>query len=152
MESFERNINASISRLNSDTISTKASLLDLNHNMRVELKIDLNSKKILEADAQIVRAPFKICRSTVHLIKNIVGLMVERGIARKLSRILGGNSGCTHLFELTMEAIRFSSNILLGFGSVGTDEWIDREESDEEFIRKSKPYLKNMCLPFKEGK
>ncbi len=150
MTIYERNINTAVKEKSDKTFLTKASLLDLNHSIRVELEIDVESKTITEADALIVKAPFDICEKTIELMDRVVGLKIERGISKKLSKRLGSSSGCTHLFELTLEAVRLSSNIMLGFASVGSEEWIDRDQSDEEFIEEAMPYLKNACLPFKE--
>ena len=47
-EIYERNLNVSVSKLNDTEIFTKASLLDLNHNIRVELTVDIVSKTIME--------------------------------------------------------------------------------------------------------
>ena len=61
-EIYERNLNVSVSSLDDDTILTKASLLDLNHNIRVELTVDTRSKKIVKAAARMVKSPFAIWR------------------------------------------------------------------------------------------
>ena len=148
MEIYERNINASVRRDDDEHIQTKASLLDLNHNMRVEIKVNIASREIVDARAQMVKSPFKICQKTVRFVNGLKGLKIERGITRKMSEILGKSSGCTHLYELSVEAVRLSSNVMLGF-ETGDMEWRERKLSDEEFIEKSKAFLANSCLPFK---
>jgi hypothetical protein len=148
MEIYERNINASVSRDGEDQIRTKASLLDLNHNMRVEIRVRIQDRTIVGADAQMVKTPFAVCHSTASFVKNLVGLKIERGITRKLSNLLGRSEGCTHIYELCVEAVRLSSNVLLGF-EVGDEEWRERRLSDDEFIARAKGFLANSCLPFK---
>ena len=59
-EIYERNINVSVSKLGEREILTKASLLDLNHNIRVELTVDVPSKTIVSVQAQMVKSPFSI--------------------------------------------------------------------------------------------
>ncbi len=149
MERYKRTIEVAVERLDNNLISTKASLQDINHNMNVNLKINIKSKEIIEAKAHFVEAPFKICNDTAKLIGKVVGLKVERGIAKKLATRLGKSTGCTHLFELTLEAVRFSSNVMLGIASIGGAEKIGKEISDEEVIQRSMPFLKNACLPYK---
>lgn len=149
MDIYERNINASVRRYDQDHIITKASLLDLNHNMRVEIKVRIPDRLIVEATAQMTKTPFVICDQTAKFISNMVGLKIERGITRKLSSLLGRSEGCTHLYELAVEAVRLSSNVILGFAT-GDEEWRNRRLSDEEFIARAKEFLKNSCLPFKE--
>ena len=148
MEIYERNINASVRRDDDEHIRTKASLLDLNHNMRVEIKVNIKDRIIVEAQGQIVKAPFQVCGQTVKFVKNIEGLKIERGVTRKMGGLLGKSEGCTHLYELAVEAVRLSSNVLLGF-ETGDVEWRERRLTDEEFIEKSKNFLANSCLPFK---
>jgi len=149
MEIYERNINASVRRDEDDFIVTKASLLDLNHNMRVEIKVRISDRTIVDAGAQMVKTPFMICGQTARFANNMVGLKIERGVTKKLSDLFGHSEGCTHLYELSVEAVRLSSNVLLGF-ETGDQEWRDRRLSDTEFIVKAKEFLKNSCLPFKE--
>ncbi|MFN3821872.1 MAG: DUF2889 domain-containing protein [bacterium] len=149
MDIYERNINAAVRRWDDDHIVTKASLLDLNHNMRVEIKVRLSDRTIVDASAQMTKTPFTICDQTAQFVQNIVGLKIERGITKKLSQILGRSEGCTHLYELAVEAVRLSSNVILGFAT-GDEEWRRRKLSDEEFIQRAKEFLKNSCLPFRE--
>ena len=148
-EIYERNINVSVSKVSEELILTKASLLDLNHNIRVELTVSVPTKTIRDAKAVMVKSPFKICQLTLNKMQNVVGLEIERGIHGKLVHVLGRADGCTHLVDLTMEAVRLSANVLLGF-SRQDEEWRDRKLSDEEFITQVKPILKNSCLPFKD--
>ncbi|MBC8465869.1 DUF2889 domain-containing protein [bacterium] len=148
MEIYERNINASVRRDDDEHIITKASLLDLNHNMRVEIKVNIKTRTIIEAKGQMVKSPFKMCGQTINHVKNMIGMKIERGITRKLGEAFGRSSGCTHLLELGTEAVRLSSNVLLGF-ETGDIEWRERRLPDEEFIEKAKGFLANSCLPFK---
>ena len=151
MEIYERNINASVSRDGADHIRTKASLLDLNHNMRVEIRVCVADREIVEANAQMTKTPFKVCTQTMKFVKNLEGLKIERGITRKLSQLLGRAAGCTHLYELAVEAVRLSSNVMLGF-EVGDEEWRERKLSDAAFIKMAKSFLADSCLPFKTEK
>ena len=150
MEIYERNINISCSELDEGRLKTKASLLDLNHNMRVVITIEKHSRMIVDADARMVKIPFDVCQLTAARIKNIIGFTIERGINKRLGDALGRSEGCSHLFELALEAVRLSSNILLGFSHM-EEEWRDRHNlSEQEFIDQAKPFLKNTCLPFHE--
>ena len=150
MEIYERNINVSCAMLENGNLRTKASLLDLNHNMRVELVIAQESRTIIDARAHMVKVPFHVCMLTTSRLDNIIGFRIERGINRRLGDALGRSEGCSHLFELALEAVRLSSNILLGFSHM-EEEWRDRRMDDEAFIEKAKPFLKNSCLPFYES-
>ncbi len=148
MEIYERNINASVRREDDAHIITKASLLDLNHNMVVEIRVRISDRIIVNAEGRITKAPFHICNQTVRFVGNLAGLCIERGITKRISALLGRSEGCTHLYELSVEAVRLSSNVILGFAT-GDEEWRERRLPDEEFIARAKTFLANSCLPFK---
>jgi hypothetical protein len=148
-EIYERNINVSVSRLNEHEILTRASMLDLNHHIRVELKIELTTETIVDTRAQMVKVPYELCQLTLSNIKKLIGLKIERGINKNIVNALGHAEGCTHMVDLSMEAVRLSANVMVGLTKVG-DEWFNGVGSDEERIARVKPILKNSCLPFKE--
>ena len=149
-EMYERNINISVSRKNDDEIVTKASMLDLNHLITVELVIDVPSETIVGATAQMPKVPYGICQFTLKNIEKVAGLKIGRGIHKELADRLGHADGCTHMVDLAMEAVRLSANVIMGLTKVGT-EWFDQGTlTEEEMIGRVKPWLKNSCLPFKE--
>jgi hypothetical protein len=149
MDVYERNVHTSVSQVDDDHIMTRASLLDLAHNMTLQLKIRVSDRMIVEARGSMIKVPFEICRQVFDKIDGIVGLRIERGIAEKLSDKLGKSSGCTHLVELAVAACRISSNAMLGF-MIGGQEWVEKKIPDEVFHERAMPFLKNSCLPFKE--
>ncbi len=147
---YERNINVAVARKSEREIVTKATMLDLNHHIRVELTIDLRDETITDADAQMTRVPHSICHLTLNNIRKIVGLRIQRGIQRELADRLGHADGCTHMVDLAMEAVRLSANVMVGLTKVGP-EWFDRGElSEQEMIARIRPFLRNTCLPFKD--
>jgi Protein of unknown function (DUF2889) len=145
---YERNINVAVTKLSADTIKTKSSLLDLNHNMRVDLVIRVSDREIIDARCQMVKVPFDVCSLTAHHIKKIIGLRIERGVTKQMRSLLAGARGCTHLYELSIEAMRMSSNVLMGFATGDEKEWRERRMTDAEFIDRAKEFLKDSCLPF----
>jgi len=147
-EIYERNINVAVTRIDEELVRTKASLLDLNHNMRVDLVVRVTDRTILDARCQMVKTPFQVCVATGHKIKTVIGMKIERGITRKMRPLLSGPSGCTHLYELTVEAVRMSSNVMMGFATGDEREWRERRITDEEFISRAREFLKDSCLPF----
>jgi len=148
-EIYERNINITVSRQNEREIVTRASMLDLNHHIRVELTIDLPTEMIVGADGRMVKVPYGLCQLTLPNMNKLVGMKIERGINKKIVNALGRSEGCTHIVDLSMEAVRLSANVMVGLTKVG-DEWFHPVGSDEEQIARVKPILKNSCLPFKE--
>ena len=149
MQIYERNINSTVTRLDQDQILTQASLLDLNHSMRVALTVNIKSRVITDAKAEMLKTPLHICNSTASLMEQLKGCKVERGINKKLLSVLGSQEGCTHLYELSLNAVRLTFNVLIG-QQFNWDEWLTKTSSDEEFIKAAMPHLKGACKPFKE--
>ncbi len=146
---YERNINVAVSRKNENEIVTKATMLDLNHHIRVELTINLLDQTILDAHAHMTKVPYSICQLALINIKKLIGLKIQRGIHSKLVDTLGHADGCTHMVDLAMEAVRLSANVMVGLTKVGP-EWFDRGDlTEQQMIERVKPVLKNTCLPFK---
>lgn len=148
MKIYERNINATVRKCDDLYLIVETSLLDLNHSMRVELKINTQNDIIESAIAEITKAPLKICEYPLSQIKKLEGLKIERGINRKLVEAVGGPNGCTHLYELSLNAVRLIFNVKLGM-SFDWQQWTSRTIPDDEFLTKAKPVLKGSCYPFK---
>ena len=119
--------------------------------MRVALTIHRHTRIIENASARILKAPLKICNSTEQLMNGLIGLKLERGINRQLIRVLAKADGCTHLYELTLNAVRLSFNVLIGM-DFNWSEWITRSIPEDEFIAKALPYLEGSCRPFEKKK
>lgn len=149
MQIYERNINSTVTRIDAEHIVTQASLLDLNHSMRVLLTVNIKTRLITKADAQILKAPLQVCGSTTELITKLNGIKIDRGINRTLVEVLGHQDGCTHIYELALNAVRLTFNVLIG-QKFDWDEWLTKTLSDEDFVKKAMPYLKGACRPFKE--
>jgi hypothetical protein len=146
---YERNLNSSVRKIDETHILVETSMLDLNHSMRVELKINTKTNVIEDAVSETTKVPLKACAVPQNLIKQVIGLKIERGINRRLIQILGGGEGCTHLYELTLTSVRLTFNVLMGL-RYDWDQWVSRSLSDEEFTQQATPHLKGSCYPFKK--
>ncbi len=149
-ELYQRNINVTVERGDDpDYIIVHSSLLDLDHSIRFSMKVHARTKRIEQASAQMIRVPFRKCRETLSLTEKIAGLVIERGINRKLADALGHDTGCMHLVELSMTAARMAAAVLVE----AQRGLVDREHfealSEEERIAIGMPFLKNTCLVFR---
>ena len=109
MEILERNINTQAKKLDDDTILVKSSILDLHHNMFFEMEIDFGTKEIKSVKADMIKVPYPECKNALVNVHKIVGLKLERGLAKKMAEILGKNTGCTHMLEIALTASRTAS-------------------------------------------
>ncbi len=148
---FERNINIRLYPIDKNTVIVAASLLDLHHSISTEIKVDLSTQQIVDADVKMIRVPYSGCQKAVVNIRKIVGFKIERGVNKKIADALGHSTGCTHIVEIIQNAMRFSASMLIGvrtgYGKIDKN----RESSEEDRIANVMPYLKNTCIVFKEG-
>ena len=148
---YERNINIRLLPIDSTTVLLAASLLDLNHSITAEVKLDLATQKIVDADVKMMRVPYEQCSKAKDTIHKIIGFKIERGVNKKIADAIGHTYGCIHIVEILQNAMRFAASMLIGVrAGYGTFEK-RKELSEEERLGKVMPYLKNTCVAFKEG-
>ena len=82
-------------------------LEDEDHVMDVQLVVHAGTREVLSAYACMGKAPYgSLCRQAASQVSGLVGLRVEPGCYRQVFRLLGGEEGCTHLAELSLDALR----------------------------------------------
>jgi len=148
-ELYQRNINVTVERIDDEHILVNSSLLDLDHSIRFSMEVHAPSKAIVGASAQMIRVPFRRCRETLPLTEGVAGLVIERGINRKLANALGRNTGCMHLVELAVTATRMAAAVLVEAEGGLVDRELFESLSEEERIDLGMPFLKNTCLVFR---
>ncbi len=148
-ELYQRNINVTVEKADSNHVLVQASLLDLDHSIRFSMKVHSTTKVIVEAGAQMIRVPFQKCRETLSLTEGIAGLVIGRGINKKLAEALGHNIGCMHLVELGMTAARMAAAVLVEAERGIADREHFERLSEEERIAIGMPFLRNTCLVFR---
>lgn len=149
MEFYERNLNMQIKKISKEEIYVRGSMLDLDHNILIELKVEVKTKKIIYAKAEMIKSPFKKCNFALKRISLIKGLKVERGISKEIYKRLGTEEGCIHLVEICMSILRLTANFLLAL-EYKRDELKKKGISEEELMKIEKKFLKGTCVVFKD--
>ncbi|MCX7769626.1 MAG: DUF2889 domain-containing protein [Proteobacteria bacterium] len=151
MDFLFRTINSYVHDHDERHLVILSNLTDFAHIFEVILKIDIESKKIVETKAKYYKTPYNICKKTVKLIDNIKGMEIKKGVIKDIANKLSGTEGCIHLFELVENAIKLASTIIIGKkANYFTKEF--RSLPDEEKIKISKKYLKNTCYAYTHTK
>lgn len=71
------------------------------HHIRIFCRIAPDPLRILEAEADMPCIPLEACRTTLDRVPLLQGLEIKPGFTRRVSQIMGGTRGCTHLATLT---------------------------------------------------
>jgi hypothetical protein len=148
-ELYQRNINVVVETVDDDHIVVQASLLDLDHSIRFSMEVHTATGTIVGGNAQMIRVPFAKCRETIARVEKIGGLVIERGINRKLANVLGRNTGCMHLVELAVTSARMAAALLVEAGGGLVDRERFESLSEAERIEIGMPFLKNTCWVFR---
>ena len=69
------------------------------HEMWIRLTVDLDLN-VIDIEARNIWGPYKICGEITPNFKRLIGLSITRGWRKKVTELLGGINGCTHLVEL----------------------------------------------------
>lgn len=149
MDLYQRNINVSVHRIGDNQLMLWSTMLDLDHSIRVQLIVDAASKQIVEASGEMLKVPFGICQHTLANLEQLKGMTIERGISKKVAAAVGKNTGCVHLVEIVMSAVRLASPFLIGYGSGLTERRELEQLSEEEQIQLGKLFLADTCLAYK---
>lgn len=106
MEIFQRNIKSRAVLRDDDTMLVEIKLDDSHHEIELYLEIKVSTLTITAARGRFIRSPYDRCADTIVLLGGLAGLKVAAGVWRTVSQRVGGQEGCTHLYELVMEALR----------------------------------------------
>jgi hypothetical protein len=84
-----------------------ATLCDEVHEMDVKIIVDGATGTILSAEASMKRCPYpEVCPSALELVPSLAGLTLSGGAGRRVRELLDGGSGCEHLKDMVLDALR----------------------------------------------
>lgn len=113
------------------------------HNIYCRLLFDLDSFKILEAEAWAESTPFPICPQGLKNISTIVGDTVGPGFNRLVSAKVMGKEGCVHLAELVINSVK----ALVQAASRTKPEWMDADDYTQRWNDWIRMY-QDQCIYF----
>ena len=86
------------------------SMHDNVHGFDVHYELDLDRDTILEAEVITSRLPYAgICSEPQGRIRSVLGLPVDASLRKRVQAMLGGNTGCAQLYDLTSDLLKLLS-------------------------------------------
>lgn len=77
------------------------------HGFDIHYEIDLDSGAIVAADSVTSRLPYPgVCTEPQVRIKSLVGQAVDAGLRKRMQSLVGGESGCAQLHDLTADLLK----------------------------------------------
>lgn len=103
---FNRSISVNVCLVGEKTLKVNGIFLDSLHELCITLEADLKSYTITSAEGELCRAPHADCGHTKELIKELVGVNLNRNVRKQIQAAVGLEHGCTHLTDLTIECVK----------------------------------------------
>lgn len=90
-------------RLPGGNLHTTGTFCDSFHEMEVFITLDSNTRQVLSARGNFLRAPNDICFETAAMITGLKGLSLDDPGKKAIGEITGGMEGCSHLVDLVYD-------------------------------------------------
>lgn len=103
---YRRRIEVEIELVDGIGYRSHGVFVDEYHHIQADILFQIGGL-VLEADAEVIKAPFDECRQGVQAIKNLIGTRaIDFKVTKEIYSKVAGPTGCTHLAELIIESIK----------------------------------------------
>ena len=103
---FNRHISCQAEEIAENQVQITVNLCDSHHEISVMITVQLPETRIIEARAEFLRSPDKICSQTAGHMAALVGHTLSHGVVKMANSCVGGATGCVHLKDLVIEAAK----------------------------------------------
>ena len=149
---FFRNKVVEVEPLSASELRVSWRLTDDLLKLEVQLKVQLPTMEILDAEAVVGRFPPRSCQDAAEKIKLIEGISIGGGLRKIVKGVLGGEEGCSLLVDAVLES---ANAVILHFTRPGIQilEAVPEPEQQREALRgmlKANPKLVRSCISFQD--
>lgn len=116
MENFKRDISYHIQKSDDGQIVLTANLRDCFHDIRMEVMVDFETLGINSARVDFIRHPSVDCPNVATRMEHLVGIVIGRGLNRKLQDVFGGGEGCGNLRLMLQGLLPLAMNVKAAVG------------------------------------
>ena len=147
---YRRTIDISVEMIHKVGYRSHAVFQDHNHHIELTMLFQVGTGIVLEAEANLIRAPFPECQMGIKSVQNLIGFpAVSFKSSREIFKLTAGPTGCTHLAEMVVESVKAR----LQAADYQRPDWIDPEITEKRYqmwennwadtcIHYTKPYWK----------
>jgi hypothetical protein len=111
MGSFQRDISFRVSLPGDNRIQLTATMRDVYHDILVEVLVDADTLKTEALRAEFIRCPEQVCPNAAERLQDLVGVVIGRGLNRKIIDALGGGNGCGNLRIMLLGLLPLAMNV-----------------------------------------
>jgi len=125
MEDFRRDVSYRVLKREDGSIFLTATLNDRFHDIVVEVVADGDTLAIGSAAVDFRRSPTPDCPNVAGKLAGLGGVVIGKGINRKLMEQLGGGEGCGNIRNLLLGLLPLALNVKAGAGIADEQEMLD---------------------------
>lgn len=125
MEEFQRDISYHVLRREDGTILLTATLKDRFHDILMEVVVATETLTVRSAGVDFRKAPSPDCPTVAARMEKLTGLVIGKGLNRKLMELLGGGEGCGNLRNLLLGLLPLAINVKAANGITDEQEMLD---------------------------
>ena len=125
MEDFRREISHRLLLREDGTILLSATLNDRFHDILMEVVVEYETMTIRSARVEFRKAPSPDCPHVAGRVEQLAGVVIGRGLNRKLMELLGGGDGCGNLRNLLLGLLPLALNVKAGAGITDDEELLE---------------------------
>ncbi|MBL0225869.1 MAG: DUF2889 domain-containing protein [Geobacteraceae bacterium] len=140
MSGFHRAISFDVSRIADNRIRLTATMRDVYHDILIEVLVDAETLIIEALQATFSRCPEKACPNAAGRLQNLVGVVIGRGLNRRVIDALGGGAGCGNLRVMLLGLLPLAINVKAAEGF----------DSEEEMLESVRNKLRGSCAGYPE--
>ena len=149
MALLERNKNLRVNIIEEGLLKVEVSMLDNIHFISTTFHVAFKSREIKHAEADIKKAPYaKVCKLVTQKMENLIGLRVDRGFTEKVVAVLGGEKGCPHLVDQTLEMAKSLAQFIDKSTNFPLGDYLEDAPLMREKVFEAFPSVKNMCWAY----
>ena len=122
MQQFERNITYRLQTDAAEMLVLSATLNDRFHDITIEVVVDPHSLVVQSAQADFRKYPSGDCPNAARVMQRLQGLVIGKGLSRKITEAVGGIEGCSNLRTLLLGLLPLALNARAAAGCQNDDE------------------------------
>lgn len=125
MEDFHREVSYHVLRREDDTILLTATMKDRFHDILLQVVVAAGSLTISSASVDFRQAPSTDCPDVTGRVARLAGLVIGRGLNRRLLELFSGPCGCGNLRSLLVGLLPLAMNVRAADGFTDEQEMLD---------------------------
>lgn len=125
MEAFRRELIYQTQVQDDESILLIGTLKDTYHDIRVEIVVDIETLTISNSCCVVKAAPSPYCDAIQELITGMEGVVIGKGLSRRLNEILGGQGGCGNLRTILIGLLPLVLNVKASLGLTDDEEILE---------------------------